>query len=186
MPEYESEPASLSGQRQAVAKGCFQEPCVPACSLRRGATRRSDVTKRVLVVTPKPAMTLPSRLCVVLVAFVPAWVVAQSNYYQCSPGVVYTLGPCAPNWNTRPAMTPVPPTPIAKIERGMTASDVVRIMGLPDKVLLDGPAARPRQKWIYPGNDDSVPFVMFSRGVVERAGLSFIYHTPGLSIGHTD
>jgi len=83
-------------------------------------------------------------------------------------------------------MTPVPSTPVAKIERGMTASDVVRIMGLPDKVLLEGPAARPRQKWIYPGDDDSVPFVMFSRGVVERAGLSLIYHTPGLSIRHTD
>ena len=68
----------------------------------------------------------------------------------------------------------------------MTASDVVRIMGLPDKVLLKGPAVRPRQEWIYQGNDDSVPFVTFSRGVVERAGLSLIFRTPGLSIGHTE
>ena len=31
-------PRAHVGQEQAVAKGCFQEPWVLACSLRRGAT----------------------------------------------------------------------------------------------------------------------------------------------------
>lgn len=64
----------------------------------------------------------------------------------------------------------------------MTASDVVRIMGLPDQVLLEGSDRAPMQRWIYSGNADSWQFVVFSRGVVMRAGISQTTMMPGVSL----
>jgi hypothetical protein len=64
----------------------------------------------------------------------------------------------------------------------MTASDVVRIMGLPDQVLLAGPDRAPRQTWIYAVSGDGQQFVVFSRGLVVRAGVSLQTMVPGVSL----
>ncbi len=128
-------------------------------------------------------MTIFSRICAVLVAFVPAWTLAQSSHFQCNPGLIYKVIPCAPGWDVHPEATRAASVAVARIEPGMTASEVVRIMGLPDQVLLQGTAARPMQNWIYGANGDFQSFVLFSHGVVFRGGVTRQTVMPGVSLG---
>ncbi len=80
-------------------------------------------------------------------------------------------------------MKPVAAPPVAKVIRGMTASEVVQVMGLPEKVLLQGTAEHPMQRWIYRAEGDSTPEVVFYRGAVLRAGISMSVLMPAANMG---